>query len=73
MIVLTLLGLGVMIFLNLVIPLLIFLSGNTSTISIVVTPTFAYVILHMLIYVLQFVFASLALSERFKLMNQYLG
>lgn len=59
-------------FINFIIPVIFVTNNIEGVISVVVTPSFGLVLLMMSIYTLQFVFAGLALSVRFKLLNQHL-
>lgn len=69
LIILSIMGLLV---LNIAIPVIFIMCGVIEILNSIATPSFGYLILYMLVYVLQFFFASLALSERFKLINNYL-
>jgi len=53
-------------------PLVLFFNGAIYSLNPIFTPSCGVALLFILIYVLQFFLASMALNERFKLMNSYL-
>lgn len=55
-----------------IVPVIIVACEIKGIISFIITPSFDYTLLFMCIYVLQFVFAGLAINERFKMLNKYL-
>lgn len=57
---------------NLIVPIIILKNDVVGIVNSVLTPSFAYMFLFMCVFVLQFVLASLSVSERFKILNDYL-
>lgn len=56
-----------------ILPIIIVLNNISGVIiDFTVTPSLIYIVLHVNLYILQFVFACLALRERFRLLNDHL-